>query len=118
MAAALLGGAACFAQGPAEGLDQTVDYLIDYVEASDYTFIRNGEAHSSGEASKHIRAKYRQFRERIETPEDFIRLAASKSLTTGRPYYIERPDGKRIRSAVWLRKVLRDYRESRNGPQQ
>ena len=68
----------------AESLEQTIDYLIDYVGKSNTTFIRNGETHTPAEAVAHIKAKYEHFKSEIKTPEDFIRLSASKSLLTGK----------------------------------
>lgn len=94
----------------AESLEQTIDYLLDYVAKSNATFIRNGETHTPAEAVAHIKAKYEHFKSQIKTPEDFIRLAASKSLLTGRPYLVRTPDGKEMRLEVWLTEALKQYR--------
>ena len=94
----------------AESLAQTIDYLIDYVGTSKATFIRNGQSHTPAEAVAHIRAKYDHFKSDIKTPEDFIRLAASKSLLTGKPYLVRTPDGKEMRLDVWLTEALKQYR--------
>jgi hypothetical protein len=77
-----------------ESLEQTVNYLIDHVAKSDATFIRNGVSHTPAEAVAHIKAKYGHFKSEIKTPEDFIRLTASKSLLTGKPYRMRARDGK------------------------
>ncbi len=94
----------------AESLEQTVDYLIDYVGKSNTTFIRNGTSHTPAEAVAHIKAKYEHFKSEIKTPEDFIRLSASKSLLTGKPYLVRTPDGKEMRLDVWLTEALKQYR--------
>ncbi len=97
----------------AESLEQTVNYLIDHVSKSDAMFIRNGVSHTPAEAVNHIKAKYEHFKNEIKTPEDFIRLAASKSLLTGKPYLVRTPDGKETRLDVWLTDALKEYRASK-----
>jgi hypothetical protein len=93
-----------------ESLDQTIDYLIDYVAKSDATFIRNGVSHTPAEAVAHIKAKYDHFKGEIKTPEDFIRLSASKSLLTGKPYLVHTPDGKETHLDAWLTEALKTHR--------
>ena len=94
----------------AESLEQTINYLLDYVAKADATFIRNGQAHTPQEAVSHIKAKYEHFKSEIKTPEDFIRLAASKSLLTGQPYLVRTPDGKEMRLDEWLTAALKQRR--------
>ena len=94
----------------AESLERTVDYLINHVGQSNATFIRNGASHTPAEAAAHIKAKYEHFKNQIKTPEDFIRLSASKSLLTGRPYLVRTPDGKEMHLDVWLTDALKEYR--------
>ena len=93
-----------------ESLEQTVNYLIDHVGKSDATFIRNGVSHTPAEAVAHIKAKYEHFKNQIKTPEDFIRLAASRSLMTGNPYLVRTPDAKEMRLDAWLTDALKEYR--------
>ena len=93
-----------------ESLDQTVNYVIDHMGKSNGTFIRNGALHTPAEAVVHIKAKYEHFKNQIKTPEDFIRLAASRSLLTGKPYLVRTPDGKEIRLDAWLTEALKQYR--------
>jgi hypothetical protein len=96
----------------AESVDQTIDYLIQYVAKSNDTFIRNGTTHTPAEAVTHIKAKYEHFRKEIKSPEDFIRLAASKSLLTGKPYLVRASDGKEMPLDAWLTDALQKYRAS------
>ena len=93
-----------------ESLDQTIDYLIHYVATADAIFIRNGVTHTPAEAVAHIKAKYDHFKPQIKTPEDFIRLSASKSLLSGKPYLVRTPDGKEMRLDEWLTKALQAHR--------
>jgi len=97
-----------------ESLEQTVNYLIDHVGKSDATFIRNGASYTPAEAVAHIKAKYEHFKNQIKTPEDFIRLAASKSLLTGKPYLVRAPNGNEIHLDVWLTDALKEYRASKH----
>ena len=98
----------------AESLDESIKFLLDYVAKSDATFTRNGQTHTPQEAVNHIKAKYEHFKSEIKTPEDFIRLAASKSLLTGKPYLVRAPNGKETRLDVWLTDALREYRASKH----
>jgi Family of unknown function (DUF5329) len=94
----------------AESLDESIHYLLDYVANSHATFIRNGQTHTPEEAVNHIKAKYEHFKSEIKTPDDFIRLSASKSLLTGEPYRVRTPDGKEMRLDTWLEDALKKHR--------
>lgn len=96
----------------AENADAAIRHLISRVAASDCTFIRNRTAYTGARASVHMARKYRYFKDRIRTPEDFIRLAATKSIQTGEPYTVRTRDGTEIRSEEWMLKALGDYRDS------
>ena len=84
----------------AESLEQTIAFLLHRIETADATFIRNGQAHTPQEAVAHVRVKYEHFKAQIKTPEDFIRLAATKSLLTGQPYLVRTRDCRRCRSTL------------------
>ena len=101
---------AVIAPGAAESPDKTINYLFDCIANSKATFIRNGSSYTPAEAVDHIKAKYAHFKGNIKTPEDFIRLAASKSLLTGKPYLVRTPEGKEIQLDAWLTDVLRAHR--------
>jgi hypothetical protein len=60
------------------------------------------QAHTPQEAVAHVRAKYEHFKAQIETPEDFIRLAATKSLLTGQPYLVRTREGQEMPLSTWL----------------
>ena len=98
--------------GAAESLEQTIAFLLHRIETADAIFIRNGQAHTPQEAVEHVRAKYEHFKGQIKTPEDFIRLAATKSLLTGQPYLVRSRDGKEMPLNGWLSKALREHREN------
>jgi hypothetical protein len=93
-----------------ELLEQTIHYLLNHVATSNATFIRNGSSHTPAEAAAHIKAKYEHFKDQIKTPEDFIRLAASKSLMTGKAYLVRTPDGTEMLLETWLSQALEAHR--------
>lgn len=97
--------------GGEENTEQVVAHLIEEVARSNLIFIRNGERHSSMEAAKHLLRKYKHLKSRIESPEDFIRLCASKSLISGEPYLVVTPQGT-VTVERWLREILEDYRRT------
>jgi hypothetical protein len=96
--------------GAGEKLDDTMSYLLNYVATSKATFIRNEVSHTPAEAAAHIKAKYEHFKSQIGTPEDFIRLSASKSLLTGNPYLVRTPEGKEMHLDAWLTEALKAHR--------
>ncbi|HMK06813.1 MAG TPA: DUF5329 family protein [Flavobacterium sp.] len=95
-----------------DDVEKTINYLLDYVGKSDVVLIRNGSEHKGKEAKAHLKSKYEHFKKEIKTPEDFIRLCATKSMVSDKPYMVRLKDGKEIPCADWLEKVLKDYRRS------
>ena len=89
-----------------------IDHLITYVGNSNCTFIRNGDQHSAAEAVEHMQKKYDYFREDVASAEQFIELSASKSLLSGRPYWIACPNREKQYSRTWLLNELARYRLS------
>ena len=92
-------------------LDRTIAYLLKYVEQSECTFIRNGKEHSPSEAVAHIKKKYEYYKKKIKTAEDFIRLTASKSMISGKPYLIKTKEGETVPSKEWFLNALSQYRK-------
>ena len=79
--------------------------LLLFVEQSECTFIRNGKQYNGPEARGHIETKYDHFKEKISTTEDFIELAATKSIMSGKPYRVL-CSGKEMSLADWLQAEL------------
>jgi hypothetical protein len=94
-----------------EDAQKAIQYLLDTVAKSDVTFIRNGEPHDGKQASAHMAGKYRHFAKEIHTAEDFIRLAGTRSETTGKAYEVKLRDGKTMPAGQWLSLLLADYRK-------
>lgn len=101
--------------GQENTLDKTVQHLITYVAQSDLTFLRNSGQYTSKEAAEHMRKKYEHFRDKIETPEDFIRLCATRSIISGKFYMIINEQGKKIRTSEWLTVELMEHRHNTTG---
>jgi len=113
----LLGCTIAFAETAtnSENLAATINYLLAFVEKSDCTFIRNNSAYTAKEAVVHMQRKYDHFKDEIKTPEDFIRLSASKSLMSGEPYMVKTEAGQHLKSATWLLEALEAYRQKHHG---
>ncbi|WP_066016337.1 DUF5329 domain-containing protein [Endozoicomonas atrinae] len=95
----------------ADSFSSEIDHLITYVTASNCSFIRNGSAHPASEAVEHMKKKYRYFRRKINSAEQFIELSASKSTLSGEPYWIKCPGTKEQHSREWLLEELQRYRQ-------
>lgn len=101
-----------FAQGEDTQEQRSINHLLNFVETSQCTFVRNGVDHDSRNAADHIKKKYNYFKNKIHTADDFIALAATKSELSGRPYFVRCEQGKTILSADWLREELEAYRKA------
>ena len=87
-----------------------IEYLISSVEnLKSAKFIRNGSEYAGKQAAEHLRMKLQNAGGRVQTADDFIRLCASQSFITGKPYMIRYSDGKTIKSEEYFRKKLKEY---------
>jgi hypothetical protein len=87
-----------------------VEYLIRAVaELDDAQFIRNGKPHDAKSAANHLRRKWTAAGSRVKTADDFIRLCASASSITGRPYRIRFRDGREIDAQKFFQQKLAEY---------
>ena len=112
-----LAAAIALAAAPCPAADERaeaeIDYLISRVESSGILFIRNGKEYGPGEAAGHLRAKRSHFSDRIRSAEDFIELAGTKSLATGKPYFVKTGGGKIEESSRWLTDELKRHRRGK-----
>jgi hypothetical protein len=103
------------ARPPAE--EARIEYLLAVVASlHDAQFIRNGTAYDGTAAVKHLRTKLGVAGSRVKTAEDFIRLCASESSVSGKPYEIRFADGRVVLSADFLRQELIDFDRSSGHP--
>jgi len=97
---------------PTDEARTEIEFLLSYVEQSDCIFIRNGKEHQGPAAASHMRRKFEHFlaEDEVQTAEDFIRLAGTRSMLSGRPYRIRQENGVEIDTSVWLQSALNEYR--------
>jgi hypothetical protein len=87
-----------------------IEFLLSSLEnIHGAKFIRNGTEYDGKQAVEHMRMKLKQAGGKVQTADDFIRLCASKSFITGKPYMIRFFDGKTIKSEDFLREKLKEY---------
>ena len=89
-----------------------VEHLIAYLAGSDCRMVRNGKGYSGWDSAKHVQRKYDHFRDDINSTEDFIRLSATKSQRSGKPYKVKCPGQDPVLSANWLLEELGVFRNS------
>jgi Family of unknown function (DUF5329) len=89
-----------------------INYLLGFVVSSGCQFYRNGSWYDSKKAQAHLRDKYQMLAaaDQINTAEDFIEKAATKSSLSGRPYEVRCGGGETVTSNQWLRDALARYR--------
>ena len=88
-----------------------IEFLLAQVTDSELEFVRNGKTHAGPDAAKHMRRKYEHYADRIHSPEDFINLAATKSILSGNKYLVRDGDSV-VPTAEWLHDLLNDYRSA------
>ena len=89
-----------------------IDHLLNFVANTSCQYDRNGTVHDGPEARDHINMKYKHYRKKVKSAEDFIKYSATKSLISGRKYKIRCPDSDVINANDWLLAELQRYRES------
>jgi hypothetical protein len=89
-----------------------INYLLGFVENSGCKFFRNGSWYDSKRAQTHLRYKYEMLAatDQINTAEDFIDKAATRSSLSGQPYQVRCSGDAAVTSNQWLRDVLARYR--------
>jgi hypothetical protein len=93
---------------PPTNVQIEVNFLLGYVEGSGCEFYRNGSWYDSKAAQQHLRDKYQYLMtlNLINTTEDFIEKAATKSSFSGQPYGVKCNGGVSLTSNQWLRDEL------------
>jgi hypothetical protein len=90
-----------------------VSHLLEYTEKSGCDFYRNGTwYHDTKAIREHMDRKIRYFgdRGRINSTEDFIAWAATKSEISGKLYMMKCKNGTPIPTSRWLAEELERYR--------
>jgi hypothetical protein len=90
---------------------EKIQYLISSVEKMEgASFIRNGSEHSGAEAANHLRMKLEKAGDRVKTADDFMKLCASKSYLSGKPYMIRFNSGVTITAEKYFREKLLSFK--------
>jgi hypothetical protein len=89
-----------------------ITYLLGFIANSTCEFFRNGSWYDGKKAAAHLRDKYEILAtgDRIQTAEDFIELAATKSSLSGQPYQVRCSGDRAVTSNQWLHDMLARYR--------
>ena len=99
-----------FSSAAFAGMEEEIAHLLSYVEDSGCTFVRNGKEHTAAEGREHIEMKYDHVKKRVQSTEDFIEYAASKSSLSGTPYLVRCGDDE-MAAAEWLSAELARLRQ-------
>lgn len=105
-AAVLSAGTSASAASP----DEEIGHLMSAIAGSPCAFIRNGVAYDGKTALAHVKDKYEYYRNEIRSAEDFIALAATKSVLSGRPYLVQ-CGARTMPAADWLSRELATFRQ-------
>lgn len=94
-----------------------IAHLLDCVEKSGCQFNRNGTWYKDTKAIReHAELKLHYFmdRGRVNSTEDFIKWAGSKSEISGKAYLVRCGDGSPMPTAQWLKEEVERYRKGRS----
>ena len=93
---------------PPVNVQREVNFLLSYIGSSGCEFYRNGTWSDSKTAQTHLRDKYNYLvaGNQINTTEDFIEKAATKSSLSGQSYKVRCNGSATVSSKQWLRDEL------------
>lgn len=99
---------AAFAGPTAAAVRAEIHALLSKLEASGCRFNRNGSWFSGSEAKDHLLRKleYVEGRGTVQSTEQFIELAASRSSSSGTPYQVKCGSEAPVESHQWLASQL------------
>ncbi|WNH48825.1 MULTISPECIES: DUF5329 domain-containing protein [Stenotrophomonas] len=89
---------------PSEAARGEIESLIGALDGSTCRFQRNGSWHDAAEARAHLQRKYDYLlkKDKVDTAEQFIERAASRSSMSGKPYRIACPGQPEQTAASWF----------------
>ena len=91
-----------------------IQHLLKFVATTECQYERNGTFYTGNEAVTHIKKKYDYFVDDIQSTEDFIQYAATKSKMSGKYYRIHCPNAQAENSRDWLLAELQRYRRTQD----
>lgn len=104
--------------------EQKIEFLLERVEKSGATFIRNGDEHPAAKAKEHLEHKMNMARKmfwffgpsKAISAREFIDKIAAKSSTSGKEYHIRTKEGKTYTTKEWLDMQLKEFPKSSQSP--
>jgi len=89
-----------------------IEGVLTTLGTSDCQFYRNGKWHDAHTAESHLRMKYDSLRKQgvLNSTEEFIEEAATKSSLSGEPYAVKCANAPQQSSAIWLGALLKARR--------
>ncbi len=109
----LLTAAATTHAAPDDTARREISGLIGSLDGSNCRFRRNGSWHDAAEARAHLQRKYDYLlkKNQVDTAEQFIERAASRSSMSGKPYRIACPGQPEQTAAAWFGSRLAAQRQ-------
>ncbi len=100
--------------GPGQQARQEIAQLMDGLSNSQCEFQRNGKWYGRVDARAHLQRKYDYLlkRDLVDTAEQFIERAASKSSLSGRAYRVRCPGQPEQEAGAWFLARLKSLRGS------
>lgn len=104
VALALAPAVASVMAAPNDTARHEIASLIGALDGSPCRFQRNGRWHDAAEARAHLQRKYDYLlrKDKVDTAEQFIERAASRSSVSGQPYRIACPGQPGQSAASWF----------------
>ena len=99
---------------PSAQAQREIRYLMDALSQSQCQFQRNGRWYGREEARAHLQRKYDYLlkRDQVDTAEQFIERAASRSSMSGKAYRVRCPGQPEVAAANWFGRRLKALRDS------
>lgn len=109
---ALMVATSAWAAEPDANTKQEISYLIEHLASSGCQFNRNGTWYEASRAVSHIKRKYEYLLDKgsVTDTDAFIRLAATQSSSSGKPYLVKCGGQPEQPSATWFQSVLAELR--------
>ena len=95
-----------------------IDHMFARLQQSNCRFDRNGRWYGPERAMQHVNRKYQYLlkKKAIQSAENFIDRAASRSSTTGKPYFVKCGESAAMKSADWFQAELEGFRRQNERP--
>jgi len=95
-----------------------IDHMFARLQQSNCRFDRNGKWYGPERAVQHVNRKYQYLlkKKAIQSAENFIDRAASRSSTTGKPYWVKCGESAAMKSADWFQAELEGLRRQNEMP--